>query len=324
MLAISLCSGIGGLDIGFAAAGFDIIAQVEQDKFCQRVLKRHAGEWWPNAANFADVRDFGLASLPGIKPGDIAAMFGGFPCQPHSDAGKKLGAEDDRNLWPEFRRIISEFRPRAVLLENVPGILSGTGYAVTIVADLAQMGYDCRWGTIQAADTGSPHKRERWFCVAYDNGQRQLQQKRVVQRFRRRITHSNQAVSNRKALGNAQSARFPKWRQRQIKDNCPLRKTSGLATTPRSQRSGGIDGAIAIKSQLGRATDGLPTWLDEPKWPAGQGTYQHAWESPRTIGKGIDPHRSPRIKALGNSVMPQLAYALACAIRDLIVRTEDV
>ena len=64
MNAISLCSGIGGLDIGFSAAGFNIVAQVEIDEFCRRILQKHAAQWWPNATQFTDVCNFGRASLP--------------------------------------------------------------------------------------------------------------------------------------------------------------------------------------------------------------------------------------------------------------------
>ncbi len=313
--AISLFSGIGGLDIGFSKAGYNIIAQVEIDTFCQRVLKRHSPEWWPDSIVFTDVRRFGRNSIAG----KIEVIFGGFPCQPHSVAGKRLGKADDRDLWPEFRRIIGEFRPRAVLLENVPGIL--TGYAVVIIADLTALGYDCRWGTIRASDTGSPHRRERWFCMAYNNGQRKLQQGRAVQRLRRRFEHSNRVVANAKynerqdtniepIINNQQhnQASITRW----TSGDCKSRSGSNvLGNTPRPRQ------LRVNKSRLGGATNGIPAWLDKPRWPAGQGAYQHEWEAPRTIGKGIDPNRASRIKALGNSVMPQIAYALAIEIRGL-------
>ncbi len=352
MKAISLFSGIGGMDIGFSSAGFNIIAQVEIDPFCQRVLRRHAPEWWPNAAIFADVRQFGRSSITG----NIDAIFGGFPCQPHSIAGKRLGAEDDRDMWPQFRRIIGEFRPRTVLLENVPGII--TGYAVHIISDFAALGYDCRWGTIRASDTGTPHKRERWFCMAYDNGQRQLQQKRDVTRFRRRTTHKRQSLANTsrkrrqkpaarkstpdkkrnnkacqrtgsaelyeiisgdKIMGNTEGARLPRRQRRPTKSNSKNKETKTGIVADRLNRSNSRHRNWAItQSRMGRATNGIPAWLDEPRWPAGQGSYQHEWEAPRTIGKGIDTNRAARIKALGNAVVPQVAYPLACQIRNLL------
>jgi DNA (cytosine-5)-methyltransferase 1 len=267
--AISLFSGIGGLDIGFATAGFDIIAQVEKDTFCQRVLTRHKREWWPNAAIFPDVRDFGRKDIAG----EINVIFGGFPCQPHSVAGKRLGENDDRNLWPEFRRIIGEFRPRTVLLENVPGILFGTGYAVTIIADLTKMGYDCKWGTIQAADTGSPHKRERWFCMANTQSTG--------------CTCGGLQVRNEAKLASNNSAR-------EILGNTSAGDTN------------------ITESRMGGNVNGIPAWLVEPRWPAGQGRFQYDYEPPRTVGKGTVKNRAARIAALGNAVMPQIAYPLAC------------
>lgn len=305
MQAISLFSGIGGLDIGFSAAGFDIIAQVEIDPFCQRILRRHAPEWWANSITFDDVKQFGINSLPGIKPGDIDVIFGGFPCQPHSVAGKQLGAKDDRDLWPEFRRIISEFRPRSILLENVPGIL--TRYAVGVIADLTKMGYDCKWGTIRASDTGAPHKRERWFCMANYNSQRQLQPERDVSIIRRRSTYGHRNV------GNAEGTGLSGGECRPTKSDSQGRQTEESRIANRLNRSNSINRSRALtQSRMGRTTDGISAWLDRPQFPAGQGDFQYDYEAPRTIGKGIDKNRSSRIKALGNAVLPQIAYALAC------------
>ena len=362
--AISLFSGIGGLDIGFATAGYDIIAQVEIDTFCQSVLKRHASEWWANATIFSDVRQFGIASLPGVKPGDIAAIFGGFPCQDISAAGNGAGIRNGERsgLWYEFARIIGEFRPRTVLLENVSRIASPRkedgeiqpADALLVIGALSEMGYDARWGIISAADIGAPHLRERWFCMAYDNSQRQLQQKRSIPIIRRRIAHKRKTLANTsgerrqksstrnsssdkernnpaykrrratelhaliasdKTLGNTKSTRLAKRWHRSRKDCRTIKKTSSLPTTARPQRPGNLIRQFAVKPRLGRANDGIPTWLDKPRWPAGQGAFQYDYEQPRTIGKGIDPHRTPRIKALGNAVLPGIAYALACAIK---------
>lgn len=295
MNAISLFSGIGGMDIGFSAAGFNIIAQVEIDKYCRRVLKRHAPEWWKNAEQFTDVCEFGRNSVKG----EIAVIFGGFPCQPHSVAGKRKGAMDSRNLWPEFRRIISEFRPRAVLLENVPGILS-TGYAPTIIAELAQMGYVGSAGIISARDAGAPHRRERWWCVAYSDSKR---------------------WSSRQPDGVASSAKF-NHRRRDTKELVYTKKVrSPKPFRGRIETSRWVNRSIQqtqyrrqIEPRLGRSNNGLPHWLDKPRWPAPQGIYQHDYEAPRTVQKKTI-HDTNRIKALGNAVIPQISYALAIEIK---------
>ena len=103
--------------------------------------------------------------LTDVRAADFRPMAGlvdiitaGFPCQPHSKAGLRRGAADDRDLWPDTLRAIGEVGPRYVLLENVPGIATN-GYAGTVVGQLAEIGYDCSWGTVSAADTGAPHLR---------------------------------------------------------------------------------------------------------------------------------------------------------------------
>lgn len=162
--AISLFSGIGGIDLAFALAGFDITAQVEIDPYCREVLKRHAGDYWPNAAQFTDVRAVGADEL-----GEADVIFGGFPCQNISIAGKGAGlAGEQSGLWYEFRRIIGEVRPRFVFLENVPAITFRGG--AEVVGHLAALGYDARWGIVAASDAGAPHQRSRWWCVGYRDG----------------------------------------------------------------------------------------------------------------------------------------------------------
>ena len=157
----SLFAGIGGLDLGLERAGMRCAWQVEIDPFCRRVLAKH----WPDVQRFEDVKDVGRDSLPAV---DLIA--GGFPCQPYSSAGKQRGAEDDRNLWPEYRRIVAELRPRYVLAENVLGIVST--YLDTVLSDMEQLGYT--WGAfdIPAVAFNAPHRRERIFVVAYTTGDR--------------------------------------------------------------------------------------------------------------------------------------------------------
>lgn len=162
--AVSLFSGIGGIDLAFALAGFDITAQVEIDPYCREVLRKHAGQYWPNAAQFTDVRSVGADEL-----GTADVIFGGFPCQDISIAGNGAGLAGERSgLWYEFRRIIGEVRPRFVFLENVPAITFRGG--AEVVGHLAALGYDARWGIVAASDAGAPHQRSRWWCVGYRDG----------------------------------------------------------------------------------------------------------------------------------------------------------
>lgn len=151
----SLFSGIGGLDLGLERAGWRCAWQVENDKYCRRILQKH----WPGVPKYGDIRAIDFDRLERV---DLIA--GGFPCQPVSNAGKRLAQNDERWLWPEFARAVRTLRPRLVLVENVPGLLvRGFG---DILGDLAEIGYDTEWDVLSAADFGAPHLRKRVFLVA--------------------------------------------------------------------------------------------------------------------------------------------------------------
>jgi DNA (cytosine-5)-methyltransferase 1 len=161
----SLFSGIGGFDLGFERAGFDIAWQVEFDPFCQSVLKKH----WPNAKLYSDIREVNANEL---QPVDV--VCGGFPCQPVSVSGKQKGREDERWLWPEFARIVRGIRPAYVVVENVPGLLTVDGGRLfgTVLGDLAACGYNAEWQVLPASVFGAWHRRDRLFIVAYSDCQR--------------------------------------------------------------------------------------------------------------------------------------------------------
>lgn len=164
MKFISLFAGIGGLDLGLERAGFECVAQVEINEFCQQVLSKH----WANVPKFKDVRDVGKHNLPTAE-----LICGGFPCQDVSLAGERAGLEGKRStLWSEFHRIVCEIRPRWVVIENVPGLLSSDNgeFFTKILRELSQSGYDVEWQVIPAAFFGAPHIRERVFIVGYPSG----------------------------------------------------------------------------------------------------------------------------------------------------------
>jgi len=110
----SLFSGIGGFDLGLERAGMTVKWQVERDPWCQKILAKH----WPDVPRYANVEDVGT----NLECVDL--VCGGFPCQPVSVAGQRQGTDDDRWLWPEFRRIVGLLGPRYVLVENVPGLFT--------------------------------------------------------------------------------------------------------------------------------------------------------------------------------------------------------
>lgn len=157
MKAVSLYSGFGGLDIGAEEAGIEVILQVEIDDYCRRVLAKH----WPDARRIADVRDVTADDCRGAD-----MLFGGFPCQDVSVAGKRAGLAGERSgLWFEFARLIREVRPRYVVVENVPGLFTaGMG---TVLGDLSEMGLDAEWSLVSACSVGATHMRQRLFIVAH-------------------------------------------------------------------------------------------------------------------------------------------------------------
>lgn len=152
----SLFAGIGGFDLGLERAGMSCKWQVEIDPFCQRVLAKH----WPNVKRHSDVKDCGSHNL---EPVDV--ICGGFPCQPHSVAGQRKGADDDRDLWPEYRRIIDAIRPEYIIGENVTGIISTI--LDQVLSDLDDLGYTSETFVIPACAFNAPHRRDRVWVVAY-------------------------------------------------------------------------------------------------------------------------------------------------------------
>ena len=158
----SLFSGIGGFELGLErTGGFKTAWQCEKDEFCLKVLAKH----WPDVKRFTDIKEMGIEeNIPYVD-----VICGGFPCQPVSCAGKRKGKEDKRWLWPEFYRIVCQVKPRWVLVENAPGLLSADSGRLFagILRDLASSGYDAEWNIVSAARVGAPHLRKRVFIVAH-------------------------------------------------------------------------------------------------------------------------------------------------------------
>lgn len=170
---LSLFSGIGGLDLAVEWAGFKTVGQCEYAEFQIKVLEKH----WPNVERWKDIHELSADEFyrrTGRKRGEITVISGGFPCQPHSVAGKRKASCDERDLWPEYRRVVSEIRPKWVVAENVRGLLSSESgrFFRGILRDFADLGYDVGWCCYRAADVGAIHSRERIAIIAHTNSQR--------------------------------------------------------------------------------------------------------------------------------------------------------
>lgn len=163
----SLFTGIGGIDLAAEWAGFNSVGQVELAEYPYQILMKH----WPDVPKFRNVKDVNRNSIRAAGIEHIDLVSAGFPCQPHSLAGKRKGSCDERDLWPEVARVLREVKPEWFLGENVKGLLSSENgrFFGTVLRDLAEMGYSVGWGSWEAARVGAPHRRERVFIVAYSN-----------------------------------------------------------------------------------------------------------------------------------------------------------
>jgi DNA (cytosine-5)-methyltransferase 1 len=166
---ISTCTGIGGIDLAAEWAGFETVLQCEIADFPYQVLCKR----WPNVPKARDIKDVTAGFIQSIGITDrITLLSGGFPCQPHSLAGKRQASSDERDLWPEYRRIIGEIRPKWFLAENVPGILSSENgrFFGGILRDLAGLGYHVGWGSFEAYTVGASFEGKRTFIIAAPDG----------------------------------------------------------------------------------------------------------------------------------------------------------
>ncbi len=168
---LSLFSGYGGFSLGLKLAGLEVqtVGYCEIEPYCQEIIKARIKDGHlDDAPIFPDIRAFDGAQYRGL----VDIVTGGFPCQPHSVAGKRAGALDSRNLWPDTLRVIGDVGPAIAILENVPGILAN-GYAGTVVGQLAEAGYDCTWDIVSARDVGRgpPKKPGGGRAGSHDAGQ---------------------------------------------------------------------------------------------------------------------------------------------------------
>jgi DNA (cytosine-5)-methyltransferase 1 len=157
---IEICSGAGGQALGLERAGFEALAHVEVDPHACATLRLNRPKW--NVIE-GDVRKFSAKIFQGV---DLLA--GGVPCPPFSKAGKQLGCDDERDLFPEALRLVEECQPKAVMLENVRGFLDVvfTDYRMSLRAQLAKLGYKASWHLLNASDYGVPQLRPRVVVVA--------------------------------------------------------------------------------------------------------------------------------------------------------------
>ena len=162
----SLFSGIGGFDLAAEWMAWENKFHCEWNTFGQKVLHHY----WPQAEQFTDITKTDFTKYANR----IDILTGGFPCQPYSSAGKRLGKEDERHLWPEMLRCIQEVQPRWVVGENVLGLVNWSGGLVfhEVQADLEAEGYEVQPYVLPAVSVNAPHRRDRVWFVAHSKSAR--------------------------------------------------------------------------------------------------------------------------------------------------------
>jgi DNA (cytosine-5)-methyltransferase 1 len=180
MLHISLFSGIGGFDLAAEWAGWTNIVSCEINPFGNKVLNHY----WPNAYHHTDIHTLTIEKIneeltkrhgEQWRTDDIV-LSGGFPCQPYSLAGKRLGKEDERHLWPEMLRVIREIQPTWIVGENVFGLVNWSDGLVfdEVQTDLETQGYEVQSYVLPACAADAPHRRDRVWIVAHATGNKSI------------------------------------------------------------------------------------------------------------------------------------------------------
>lgn len=277
----------------------EVVWQVENDPYCNKVLAKH----WPHVKRYGDIKEIDFTRT---EPVDL--ICGGFPCQPVSCAGNRRGDKDARWLWPEFYRAVCEARPRRVLVENVPGLLSADFGRLFggILRDLASSGYNAEWDLLPAAAFGAPHLRFRLFLVAY---------------ARSGICSGRPDQPGREAQGRI----APGGHGEVVADtDCPAGITKGAASKEilgpeAEQRPGRCSGGESTSSNsILRGLSERGRIFSRGQEADAAITPSEWWSVEPNVGRvahGI-PARVDRLKCLGNAVVPQVAEWLGRRIME--------
>ena len=330
MKVFDLFSGIGGFSLGFESTGyFQTTKFVEMDKYCQKILRKN----FPGIPIEEDIRN--------VKGKEFEAdvITGGFPCQPFSVAGRQKGTSDDRYLWPEMFRLIKEIKPKWVVGENVSGLINLQDGLVLrqVQDDLEGEGFEVQCFIIPASGIGAWHQRKRVWIVAHSERNGQLASKKrgsIKKTISEKQEGSNHSLNIKGAssvsttktnVANAQSIRGREPRdinkEERNKESIPTQSNScgKNAGDVSNTNIKGLEGYNGNSSSFKATKEQTNSWSKNFSQQSGQ---QKTWweiESnlcgvPNGISYELDKARAPRIKALGNSIVPQIARQIALSI----------
>lgn len=288
----SLFSGIGGFDLAAEWMGWNNEFHCEWMPFPRKVLSYY----FPNSISYEDITKTDFS----IHRGTIDILTGGFPCQPYSSAGKRLGKEDERHLWPHMLRAISEIKPTYVVGENVRGLTNWNGGMVfeEVCVDLESQGYEVQPILLAAASVGAPHRRDRIWFVAYSSSNGLYDKSKRISQWK--DTEFEQWNSTSERLGieriapNSDCFGYECRKERESAE----RKSQSINEQP--QRRNEFYRAnfemFPTESPICGGDDGLPTELD---------------------GITFSKWRQESIKGYGNAIVPQVAYQIFKVIAEM-------
>jgi DNA (cytosine-5)-methyltransferase 1 len=289
MIHASLFSGIGGFDLAAEWMGWENLFHCEWNPFGQKVLKHH----FPNSISYNDITKTDFS----IHRGQVDILTGGFPCQPYSSAGKRLGNEDERHLWPEMLRTIQEVQPRWVVGENVLGLTNWNGGLVfnEVQVDLEAKGYEVQAFILPACAKNAPHRRDRVWFVAYSNlyndkrkvGSINAKEKRISKEYRKEYSPSREfSGTNIQDVTNTNKIGFSTKM-----GNGELGREFGFTKCDEQN----MWNSFPTQPPICGGNDGLPTELDSIS---------------------LSKYRKESLMAYGNAIVPQVAYEIFKAINE--------
>jgi DNA (cytosine-5)-methyltransferase 1 len=326
-------SGIGGWELGLNACGWELQWQCEIDAWCRTLLNQRFG-----VPIYKDIR-----TICEHNPTPIDALIGSPPCQPFSVAGKKSGTSDERHLYPAFLALVRHLKPRWVLMEQVPAILSserGRAFG-NYIAGLAALGYSLVWHCIPACAVGANHQRDRLWIIANLDGGRlaRTRMERTEGREQdadagrnsenvaypqsedsRRLSKRTPAQYSRPIISGSDVANSRHLRRRRRSKPTPERLAQAGhfgKTLPDAERAG-LEGANSIKEP---GSEGFrPQQLKTTPPPAICRESATTWWAVEPelgrVANGI-PDRTHRLKGLGNAIVPQIAQIIGTAINQI-------
>lgn len=322
---LGLFEGIGGFSLAARWMGWKTKAWVEINPFSQSILKKH----------FSDAKGHGdIHTFDGTKwRGKIDIITGGFPCQPFSVAGKRKGTDDERYLWEEMLRVIREIQPTFVVGENVSGIVSmDNGKTLSkILSGLESEGYKVQPFVIPACAVQAPHRRDRIWIIAYRESSKSSSEffskssKKKQREFRRSTIQSitpnsdnllqsgglDTGTSNKtpkRSQGTNEQKRETSFGQRVRNEPSNTNKDATDTDCKRPPRQGINRGQVHTKQDKEREINRVINDSQfEEKWHEVASKFCRMDDG---IPQRLDKYRKDRLKALGNAIVPQVAFEI--------------